>query len=103
MFQIEDSTQLIVSVIPQNLDVWAWEKYYKQESPSLAASEEVKIVTKAPASKPVPATASEQLEVVREEEDGEPGIFTRKDLLSPGDSVLDWVGNKTERQVQVYS
>ena len=90
-------------MIPQNLDVWAWEKYYKQESPSLAASEEVKIVTKAPASRPSSVTASEQLEVVREEEDGEPGIFTRKDLLSPGDSVLDWVGNKTERQVQVYS
>ena len=36
---------------------------------------------------------------MREEEDGEPGIFTRKELLSPGDSVLDWVGNKTERQV----
>ena len=89
-------------MIPQNLDVWAWEKYYKQESPSLAASEEVKIVTKAPASRPAPpssVTASEQLDSVREEEDGEPGIFTRKDLLSPGDSVLDWVGNKTERQV----
>lgn len=89
-------------MIPQNLDVWAWEKYYKQASPSHAASEEVKIVTKTPASRPAassPAPASEQLEAVREEEDGEPGIFTRKELLSPGDSVLDWVGNKTERQV----
>ena len=38
-------------MIPQNLDVWAWEKYYKQASPSHAASEEVKIVTKTPASR----------------------------------------------------
>ena len=88
-------------MIPQNLDVWAWEKYYKQESTSFAASEEVKVVTKTPASSPAPSPvpASEQMEAVREEEDGEPGIFTRKELLTPGDSVLDWVGNKTERQV----
>ena len=34
--QIGDSFQLIVSTIPQNLDVWAWEKYYKQEAPQQA-------------------------------------------------------------------
>lgn len=30
--KIEESFQLTVSLIPQNLDVWAWEKYYKQDS-----------------------------------------------------------------------
>ena len=86
-------------MIPQNLDVWAWEKYYKQESPGLTLSDEVMIVTPPPASSRATATASEPEEAVREEEDGEPGIFSRKELLTPGESVLDWVGNRTERQV----
>ena len=86
-------------MIPQNLDVWAWEKYYKQESPGLTLSDEVMIVTPPPASSRATAAASEPEEAVREEEDGEPGIFSRKELLTPGESVLDWVGNRTERQV----
>ena len=38
-------------------------------------------------------------EVIDDESDSEPGIFARKDLLTPGESVLDYVGNKSERQV----
>ena len=34
-----------------------------------------------------------------EETDNEPGVFQRKDLLTAGESVLDFVGNKSERQV----
>ena len=34
-----------------------------------------------------------------EESDQEAGIFERKELLTPGESVLDFVGNKSERQV----
>ena len=35
--KVEQSYELTVSMIPQNLDVWAWEKYYKQE-PSITTS-----------------------------------------------------------------
>ena len=34
-----------------------------------------------------------------EEADSEPGIFERKELLSPGPSVLEVVGNRSEREV----
>ena len=34
-----------------------------------------------------------------EEADRDPGIFERKDLLSPGPSVLEVVGNRSERKV----
>ena len=34
-----------------------------------------------------------------EEADSEPGIFERKELLSPGPSVLEVVGNRSERDV----
>ena len=30
--QSGQSHHLVLSVIPQNLDVWAWEKYYKHQS-----------------------------------------------------------------------
>ena len=32
------SLQLVVSVIPQNLDVWAWEKYYKQQDSPISST-----------------------------------------------------------------
>jgi len=84
---------LVLSVVPQNLDVWAWEKYYKQEGPSHPVSVQkvdVEIL-------PTESIASEPK--LREEAEGSPTIFERKDLLSRGESVHTWQGNKTERQV----
>jgi len=96
--KIGDSFQLIVSTIPQNLDVWAWEKYYKQEAappmqttPVSLQKVDIKLSTIDP---------FHELENIEDEEsDQEAGIFERKELLTPGESVLDFVGNKTERQV----
>ena len=35
--KVGDTTHhLVLSLIPLNLDVWAWEKYYKQEAPQQA-------------------------------------------------------------------
>ena len=84
---------LILSVVPQNLDVWAWEKYYKQEAPSHPVSVqkvEVEVL-------PRESIASEPK--LSEEAENQPTIFERKELLSRGESVHTWQGNKTERQV----
>jgi len=84
-------SHLVLSIVPQNLDVWAWEKYYKQEAQSHPGHNfEVEIL-------PTEALLPEQK--LREETESEPGIFERKDLLSRGESVHMWQGNKTERQV----
>jgi hypothetical protein len=88
-----EGVHLVVSVVPQSLDVWAWEKYYKQEAPQHQVSVQrvdVEIL-------PTESIASEPK--LREEEEDEPTIFDRKDLLSRGESVHTWQGNKTERQV----
>ena len=86
-------THLVLSVVPQNLDVWAWEKYYKQDAPNHQVS-----VQKIEEIIPTESTESEP-KLEEEEGGGKPTIFERKDLLSRGESVHTWQGNKTERQV----
>ena len=71
------SLQLVVSVIPQNLDVWAWEKYYKQQdTPGTGTRPGVELRTVTPNTQtPAPSSSSGK---ISEEEDQEPGIFSRK-------------------------
>jgi len=85
---------LVLSVIPQNLDVWAWEKYYKQDSHSPPAVSVQKIEVEILPTEPLIPEHK-----MREEAESQPGIFERKDLLTRGESVHTWQGNKTERQV----
>ena len=89
-----------MSLIPQSLDVWAWEKYYKQQAETQTKPvtlEKLDIRTRSPVTSVTgPGTPGHELS---EESDQEAGIFERKDLLTPGESVLDFVGNKSERQV----
>ena len=86
-------THLVLSVIPQNLDVWFWEKYYKQDAHNHLVSLQKIEVAILPTEPVLPEPK------LREETESEPGIFERKDLLSRGESVHTWQGNKTERQV----
>ena len=72
------SLQLVVSVIPQNLDVWAWEKYYKQQdTPGTSTRRGVELRTVTPQT-PAPSSSSSSSSKISEEEDQEPGIFSRK-------------------------
>ena len=78
------SLQLVVSVIPQNLDVWAWEKYYKQQdTPGTSTRRGVELRTVTPQT-PAPSSSSK----VSEEEDQDPGIFSRK----VGTQSLQYIG-----------
>ena len=79
------SLQLVVSVIPQNLDVWAWEKYYKQQDTPISSTRpgvELRTVTphtQAPApSSSSSSSSSSSNSKISEEEDQDPGIFSRK-------------------------
>ena len=74
------SLQLVVSVIPQNLDVWAWEKYYKQQdTPGTSTRRGVELRTVTPQTQaPAPSSSSSSNSKVSEEEDQDPGIFSRK-------------------------
>jgi len=96
--KVGEAVQLVVSVIPKNLDVWAWEKYYKHGAESGAAATQ-RVVPRVEPTQSVPSSTLGQREELDEESDTESGIFERKDLLTPGESVLDHVGNKSERQV----
>ena len=73
------SLQLVVSVIPQNLDVWAWEKYYKQQdTPGTSTRRGVELRTVTPQTQtPAPSSSSSNSKI-SEEEDQDPGIFSRK-------------------------
>ena len=72
------SLQLVVSVIPQNLDVWAWEKYYKQQdTPGTGTRPGVELRTVTPHT-PAPTPSSSSNSKISEEADQEPGIFSRK-------------------------
>lgn len=78
---------LVLSIIPQRLDVWAWEKYYKQDE-SLQRIE-VEILPTEPASPAQPG---------RDQHQSQPGIFERKELLTQGEGMARWLGaNTTER------
>ena len=75
------SLQLVVSVIPQNLDVWAWEKYYKQQDTPISSTRpgvELRTVTPAPAPSRSSSSSSSSNGKISEEEDQDPGIFSRK-------------------------
>jgi len=84
---------LILSVIPQRLDVWAWEKYYKQ--PEVLSRIDVELL---PTEPPAPLPEPQNGAPIDELED-QPGIFERKDLLTKGSGIIQWVGNRTERGV----
>ena len=89
---------MVLSVIPQKLDVWAWEKYYKKES--LAADSKTVSLQKIDVEVvPTQSLPSDDASQLSEEADREPGIFQRKELLSPGESVLEVVGNRSEKEV----
>ena len=73
------SLQLVVSVIPQNLDVWAWEKYYKQQdSPISSTRPGVELRTVTPQTPAPSSSSSSSNSKISEEEDQDPGIFSRK-------------------------
>jgi len=88
---------LRVSVLPQSMDFWAWEKYYKQPA-KLAKSSTVQKIDISPTKLPeipkiVPFDGS-----LNPELENEQGVFERKDLLMPGRSkVLQ--GDKTAREM----
>ena len=79
---------LVLSVIPQHLDVWAWEKYYKQSH--LVSVQRIDILQ---------TESLPTIPPLREEEDSGPGIFHHKELLMIGESVRTWQGNLTQAQV----
>jgi len=81
---------LVLSVIPQRLDVWAWEKYYKQAE--VVQRIDVEIL-------PTEATSTARNRAPIDELENQPGIFERKDLLTQGSGLTQWVGNSTERGV----
>jgi len=87
-------THLVMSVVPQSLDVWAWEKYYKQDAPQHQVSVQMVDQEILPTE-----SAGSDPKLKEEEEEAKPTIFERKDLLTRGESVHTWQGNKTERQV----
>jgi len=84
---------LVLSVVPQNMDVWSWEKYYKQKGPEQAVSVQ-KVDLEISPTESIVARPRNEYEL-----EDEPPIFERKELLARGESVLTWQGNKTERQV----
>ena len=106
----------MLSVIPQNLDVWAWEKYYKHQAPppDTKTVSLQKIDVEVVPTQSLPSDGEGELVITNlfsslnrnsaatelsEEADSEPGIFERKELLSPGTSVLEVLGNRSEREV----
>ena len=106
----------MVSVIPQNLDVWAWEKYYKHQAAPVdtktVSLQKIDVEVVPTQSLPSDGEGEPSLMFVSpdlkinsaatelsEEADREPGIFERKELLSPGPSVWEVVGNRSERDV----
>ena len=77
--QVGSSLQLVVSVIPQNLDVWAWEKYYKQQdTPGTGTRPGVELRTVTPQTPAPSSSSSSSNSKISEEEDQDPGIFSRK-------------------------
>jgi len=84
---------LVVSVVPQHLDVWAWEKHYKHHPQSHQVSVQ-RVELEILPTKSLPAEPP-----LREETDSGPGIFQHKKLLIQGESVRTWQGNKTELQL----
>jgi len=83
---------LVLSVIPQRLDVWAWEKYYKQAEVLQRIDVELLPTEATPLPQPRNRPPIDELE-------NQPGIFERKDLLTRGSGLTQWVGNSTERGV----
>ena len=76
--------------------MWAWEKYYKEESP---ATNTQSVSLQKIDLQLLPTQSSPPDQQLSEEEDSEPGIFSRKELLTPGETVLEVVGNRSERQL----
>jgi len=83
---------LVLSVIPQRLDVWAWEKYYKEAEVLQRIDVELLPTEAAPLPQSQNGAPIDELE-------NQPGIFERKDLLTQGSGITQWVGNSTERAV----
>ena len=80
--QSSGSLQLILSVVPQHLDVWSWEEHYKEVSLQKVDWE------------PPPTQASAVR--INEEEDSRPGIFEHKELLNVGESLGLWKTSRTK-------
>ena len=80
--QSSGSLQLILSVVPQHLDVWSWEEHYKEVSFQKVDWE------------PPPTQASAVR--INEEEDTRPGIFVYKELLNDGESLGLWKTARTK-------
>ena len=68
---------LILSVVPQHLDVWAWEKYYKQNH--LVSVQKIDILQ---------TESLPTIPPLREEDDSGPGIFQHKELLMISDITI---------------
>jgi len=93
-----EGNHLQLAIIPQNMDYWSWEKWYKKGgSPDLY---KVTPAKKLEEEVPQSMAAIETLNLARDELESQPGIFERKELLTKGESVLKWLpGNKTEAQL----
>jgi len=87
------ATQLTLAVLPQNLDVWAWEKYYRAAGPAAPAG--AATLQRVELGGGTEAAATTEWS---EEADTRPAIFSRKELLSAGESLAR-AGNRTARQV----
>jgi len=74
--------------------VWAWEKHYKNLQPDLPTATKQKIEVEI-----LPTERIQSRKAQREELENQPGIFERKELLTNGESILSYLGNKTEYQL----
>ncbi len=91
--------RLRVAVVPQNVDIWYWAKYYKDEL-ARKAEERKKASTSTAEKKPLPkkttkpeptssAGGGKRSRLREEEEGGGKPLYYRKDLLKEGPTLVD--------------
>jgi len=91
---------LTMSLLPQNMDFWAWEKYYKQNVDQSASVQKVDFqgTTTNNDEHKFKETSVPFDDEFNPNLDNEQGIFERKNLLSKGKSYT-LKGNRTEREL----
>jgi len=97
-----ENWHLTISILPQNMDFWAWEKYSKVAG-KLAKTVTIQKIDFPPsptkkAQTVIPDPEKKSNKIVDPDLENEPGIFERKDLLIAGRS-LDLQGNRTDREL----
>lgn len=95
------SQHLTLSVVPQNMDIWAWEKYYKAAKAE-TLQHQVEPQQKEEKNVAMPTSSADSAGPQYAAMEDEPGIFERKDLLLPGVSARV-LGNRTEMELLARS